>query len=311
MYRSHRNVALISAVMLLSVLLSGCGNFYNDFARLRAAAAAQDLYIYTTAGNQVNRFEDMSGTNLVSYDGNLGTPFSSLYDVFVDSSGIYVTDANTQLLYFFTDMAGTGHTEFGGAPSGFVNPGGVAVFGGQIYVADSGVAPGSVVQRYDDILGLNAVEYDGSAGNVFADVFFVNVNANGIYATSSGTNNLLYRFDDMAGTNQQETNGAFGGWSPRDIAFDSLGRIYVTDNANNVVVRFNDIADPAPITYDGSAGTPFSTLTGVAVDALDRIYVADNLAGTLYRFDDMTGANQVELDTGASGSVWAVTVVPR
>jgi hypothetical protein len=304
------SVAVLLSV-LLALLFSGCGNLYNDFARLRAAEAAQDFYIYTTAGNQVNRFDDMSGTNLVSYDGSLGTPFSNLYDVFVDSSGIYVTDANSQRLYYFTDMAGTGHTEFGGAPSGFVTPGGVAVYGGQIYVADSGVAPVSVVQRYDDILGGNAVEYDGSTGNAFADVYFVNVNANGIYATSSfGGLSRLYRFDDMTGTNQQETDGGFGTWDPRDIAFDSLGRIYVTESSG-LLVRFNDITDPAPVAYDGSAGTLFSTLTGVAVDSLDRIYVADNLAGTLYRFDDMTGANQVELDTGGSGSVWAVTVVRR
>lgn len=306
----HAKGFLISAALLfLSVLLSACGNFYNDLARLRAAETAQSFYIYTTGLTQVNRFEDMTGTNLRSYDGSLGTPFSSLYDIFVDASGIYVTDSNNSRLYYFADMAGTGHTEFNGSPTAYSTPAGVAVYGGQIYVGDSGI---NALQRYDDMLGFGAAEYNGPAApNDFANVFFVNVNANGIYATSSGTNNLLYRFDDMTGTNQQETNGGFGGWPPRDIAFDSLGRIYVTDNANNVLVRFNDITDPAPATYDGSAGTPFSTLTGVAVDSLDRIYVADNLAGTLCRFDDMTGTNQVELDTGTSGSVWAVTVVER
>lgn len=270
---------------------------YDGIAAADVSVSISDnevpLKIYALSGAQLFRYDDMAGSNQVTYDGSAGTPFTnSINDLYVDSTHIYVADQNGDRVYRFEDMSGTNQAEYGG----ITDPYGLSFYGGQIY---TGMLFGTLY-RYDDMTGAGQVTYDGSAGTPFQRVSDVTVAAGGIYVVDFDIP-LLYRFDDMTGANQEEfdNGGAFS--NPRNVAVDSLGRIYVTDLTNGLLYRFDDMTGTNLVTYDGAAGTPFANPAGLAIDSLDRIYVSDNGSDRIYRFDDMAGTNQVELPlTGVS-----------
>ena len=148
----------------------------------------------------------------------------------------------------------------------------------QIYAADGFTAR---LYRFDDPVGANQIEYNGSAGTTFVGPAGVAIDGRA-YLGGSGaiiiymvdtTNLLLYRVESMLGANQLEYNGsagtAFAG--PRGVATDSAGRIYVADQTNSLLYRFDDMAGANQVEYNGSAGTAFSgNLQGVAVDSSGR-----------------------------------------
>lgn len=270
---------------------------YDSIAVAAVSVSISDdevpLKIYALSGTQLFRYDDMAGSNQVSYDGGAGTPFTnSINDLYVDSTHIYVADQNGDAVYRFDDMSGTNQLEY----TGITDPYGVSVFGGQIYTV-SIVGP---LYRYDDMTGAGQVTYDGNAGNSFTQSNDVTVGTTGIYVLAFDSKRL-YRFDDMTGTAQEEYDAGATFTNPRNVAVDSLGRIYVTDLTNGLLYRFDDMTGTNQVTYDGGAGTTFGNPAGLAIDSLDRIYVSDNNTDRIYRFDDMSGTNQVELPlTGVS-----------
>lgn len=251
------------------------------------------LKIYALSGTQLFRYDDMAGSNAITYDGAAGTAFTnSINDLFVDNTHIYLADQNGDRVYRFEDMIGANQTEY----AGITDPYGVSVYAGQIYTT----ALSGPLYRYDDMAGTGQVTYDGNAGNAFTQSNDVTVTANGIYLLAFDRKRL-YRFDDMTGLNQEEYDAGGAFVNPRNVAVDSLGRIYVTDLTNGLLYRFDDMTGTNLVTYDGGAGTPFGNPAGLAIDSFDRIYVSDNSTNLIYRFDDMTGTNQVELPlTGVS-----------
>ncbi len=111
---------------------------------------------------------------------------------------------------------------------------------------------------------------------------------------------LVYRFEDMSGTNQAELSRP--GWNNvQGITVDGSGRIYVTSTFSGELYRYDDISGAGEVVYDGSNGTTFNRPFGVGLDASGRILVADLIHGLLYRFDDMSGTNQSEYD-GSNGT---------
>ena len=266
----------------------------------------QALSIYVTSGANLLRVDDMAGSGLTSYDG--GGAFSvGLEEIWADAANIYVTDANGDLLYRFDDMSGAGLEQYNGSTGTLFNdPRAVFVSGGSIYVA---TGMGRLIYRFDDMAGAGQVEYDGTAagGTQFWRPNRIFIHGSGIYLADYDNvtpDPRLYRFDDMAGTNQEEygTGGAFF-TNLRDVVVDSLGRVYALDLTEQLLYRFDDMTGAGQVSYDGSAGTPFQTPRAVAIDTLDRIYILDGGTQLLYRIDDITGAGQVELSIGgATGS---------
>ena len=129
-----------------------------------------------------------------------------------------------------------------------------------------------------------------------------------IYVADSGTN-LLYRMDDMEGTNLMSYDGSALGTAfsnPSGVATDSQGRIYVASNAR--VYRFDDMLGSNQVEYDGNVGTTFAQIKGLSIDNQDRIYATDNTNDRIYRFDDMQGTNQIEIASGFFSNPQGITV---
>ena len=108
----------------------------------------------------------------------------------------------------------------------------------------------------------------------------------------------IVRIDDMNGKNwtaygSYGTNPTVAGTlnGPKGIAFDSFGRIYVTDQYNACIVCMDDMTGKNWRSY-GPTGQ-FYTPAGVAIDSLQSIYMADYNKNFIARMDDLNGRNLV------------------
>ena len=90
-------------------------------------------------------------------------------------------------------------------------------------------------------------------------------------------------------TQSGELNG------PKDIAFDSQERIYISDDRNQRIVRINDLTGAGWVTYgtNGTSVGQFLEPQSITIDGQDRIYISDEdkntQGGRIVRMDDMSG----------------------
>ena len=120
----------------------------------------------------------------------------------------------------------------------------------------------------------------------------VNDQGDVLYVADTGNHRVIllsqgFGCDAFAFGTEGDGEGEFN--SPRGIAIDSMGRIYVADSGNNRLQRFESIAGKDPgdeIGFEGGvSGTNFSDPGGMGVDADDRIYVADTGNDRIVQFD--------------------------
>ena len=196
-------------------------------------------------------------------------------DVVVDASGnVYIADSNNHRVRrvapngVITTVAGAGFPGFyddQGTFAEFNNPQGVAVdASGNIYVADTG---NHSIRKIDTGGNVTTIAGDGTSGFV---------NGNGANA----------RFN-----------------SPRGVALDNLGRIFVADTGNHAVRRIDTNGAVTTVAGDGTAGSTdspnarFNGLAGIAVDGAQiYVYLADTNNHRIRRLD---GSNTVITLAGA------------
>jgi DNA-binding beta-propeller fold protein YncE len=123
---------------------------------------------------------------------------------------------------------------------------------------------------------------------------------------SSGVSQLFAGDDSQRGFVQNRialdhNNERYHFQSPRDLALDSAGRIYVADTTNHRIVRMDDMTGKNWITFGtlGSGVNQFRSPQSVAIDQQGRIYVTDGNR-RIVRIDDMTGRNWAALGTSGS-----------
>ena len=86
--------------------------------------------------------------------------------------------------------------------------------------------------------------------------------------------------------------------SPRAVALDSIGRIYVADDLNDRVVRMDDMGGNGWI----QAAGVFGGASGVSVTSGGHVCVAAYKAHKIAQMDDMAGTNLQFLgDAGITG----------
>jgi streptogramin lyase len=123
-----------------------------------------------------------------------------------------------------------------------------------------------------------------------------------ILVADAGGNDRIDGFDDIKGANWITVSTP----SPSSVALDADGRIYVTDNSNNRIVRMDSIsgAGAVPFGTTGAGTGQFSDPVGVFVDGSGKIYVADWGNNRIVRIDDMTGANWTVLPVSHPGAIF-------
>ena len=248
-----------------------------------------------------------------SLDGTLsGARFSSPQGVAVEANGtVYVADTNNHIIRkitFFgvvTTLAGQagalGNTNGTGTAARFNLPAGLAVdSAGNVYVADTSnslirkITPGGLVTT---LAGGTAGSLDGTGS---AARF---LSPNGIAVDAAGnvyvgdTANHLIRKITPAGvvTTLAGVSGSFGSndgtgagarfASPRGVAVDASGNIYVADRDNNmirkvtaagVVTTLAGVSNGFTGSTDGTGtAARFNSPYGIAVDSGGNVYVTE------------------------------------
>jgi sugar lactone lactonase YvrE len=243
---------------------SGVGQFYGAYGI--ALDSAGRIYVSDTYNCRIVRFDDMNGTNWISYGGTCGSGVGEFYDpsaIAVDSNGaIYIMDTGNSRLVRIDDMNGSKWTTLGSVGSGvgqFASFVSVAVdASNRIYVADAG---NRRIVRMDDMAGTNWTELTSSppVGGIsysFASPVAVAVDSAGkIYVADDGSYApAVVRVDDMTGANWTSLYvSPQGSTGLNSIAVDSSGTVYTGGGG----VRLMD--DMAGVLTSSGAIAPYGT----------------------------------------------------
>jgi sugar lactone lactonase YvrE len=159
----------------------------------------------------------------------------------------------------------------------------------------------------------------GSGPGQFANPYDVEVDASGNVFVADAENNRIQKFGNSGSfvtqwggywqpPNPGTGNGLFA--SPRGVAIDAAGNVYVSDSNNNRIQKFTN--DGTYITQWGSPGGTtgsgngqFNSPFGLAVDGSGNVYVADGFNNRIQKF---TGDGVYLAQWGTLGSAVGVTV---
>lgn len=260
--------------------------------------------VSTLAGNGSSGFADGTGGM---------AQFSFPAGVAIDGSGnVYVADLFNDRIRRITPtavvstLAGSNHIGYSdgsGAESQFFNPSGVAVDAdGNVYVADGSnnrirkINTMSIVSTYagkgnpgyaDGVVSTASFNYpSGISLDMMGNIFVTDgnrirkINSNGVVSTFAGSGDFGY-FDGTGAMAQFK--------SPKGVAVDAIGNVYVADKNNNRIRRINSSGTVSTLAgswsrnnsvgggYSDGTGTEaqFYYPEGVAVDGAGNVYVAD------------------------------------
>jgi sugar lactone lactonase YvrE len=266
--------------------------------------------------------ETVSGTYSVEYPwfpfpASGSGPFSSPGGIAVDAGGgIYVANSSCSSIVRVTDMYGSNMETLGG----FNSPNGLTLdSSSHIYVADT---TNHFIVHVDNMTG-DGWETHGAYGpgtDQFDTPSGIAVDYYGAIYIADTLNNRIVRMADMSGslwTSRGAPLNAIGSgygefYSPRGIAVDSGGRIYVADTYNNRIARMDDISGVGWTTLGGttSGSDPgqFFLPGGIALDSSGRIYVADTYNNRIVKMNDMSGSGWTTF--GAYGTGPGQFIVP-
>ncbi len=270
--------------------------------------SAGNIYVADTNNNLIRKITPTAVVTTLAGSGALGSAdgtgtaasFRGPFGIALDSTGnIYVGDINNNkirkitpagVVTTFAGSGDSGSADGTGTAASFFLPGGVAVdSAGNIYVADTlsnkirKITPAAVVTTLAGSGTLGSADGTGTAAS-FSSPSGVTVDLAGNIYVGDSLNNKIRKitpaavvttlagigtqgFDDGTGT-----SATFR--SPRGIALDSAGNIYVADTNNHLIRKLT--SDPLAGYLDANGtSAQFNNPYAICLDASHNIYVAD------------------------------------
>ena len=255
--------------------------------------------------------------------------------VAVDSSGnVYVADTHNFLIRkitpagVVTTLAGSGTSGSAngtGTAASFGYPIGIAVdSSGNVYVADEinnlirKITPAGVVTTFAGSGAQGSTNGTGTAAS-FNYPTGVAVDGSGNVYVTDGVGNLIRKITSAGVVTTLAGSGAAGStngtgtaasfYTPRAIAVDGSGNLYVADAHNDLIRKITSAGVVTTLAGSGTAGSANGTGTaasfnapdGVAVDSSGNVYVTDGV-NNLIRKITPAGVVTTFAGSGAAGS---------
>ncbi len=293
---------------------STSGTAFNDPEGVAVDATNQLVYVSDSGNSRIVVF-GLSGNYLNQWNTSQNGQLSYPEQVAVPGDGyIYVADA-AQALILKYQPNGTLSASFLGTGNGIlVNPTGVAVYSGDIFVADQGD---------DQVVVLNSsnglVTNWGSYGNVagqFVDPEELSIDSStgNVYVVDAGNARVEEFTNSGTFINQFTGRGfyqpAFG--DPAGIFVQNSNRIYVADNGNNdisVLGLCNGIITPTPTITQTPTPTASSTPTGTLSTPTPSFTPTITLTPTV-SYTPTLPPTWTPMSTGTSTNTYSPSVTP-
>jgi formylglycine-generating enzyme required for sulfatase activity/sugar lactone lactonase YvrE/methionine-rich copper-binding protein CopC len=283
------------------------GNLYiADQGNYRIRKITSDAEVSTLAGKSSSGNTDDTGEN---------ASFNNPYGVALDAEGnVYVADRSNHRIRKITPdglvshYAGStskvfDHVDGNSTSARFRSPNGVAVDAvGNVYVADTGnnnIRKIDINGNVTTIAGGNnpnpgSTDANGTSARFKTPTALVLDKSGNIYVCDTG-NNKIRKIDTsnnvttIAGntdnsSGRTDANGTGASFdSPRGIALDAFGNLYVADMNNHSIRKITPAGDVTTLAGDGSTGSrngsntnaEFNFPRGIAIDNSNNLFVAD------------------------------------
>jgi hypothetical protein len=228
----------------------------------------------------------------------IGTGLSPL-GVGLDQSGnVYIADGTSNKIY--KSVGGAAPTVFSNGTNLLKNPAQIAVSGTGIVYA---TAPGYNEVTSLSTSGLISVLSGSFAGKSLSGPTGAAVDVAGnLYFSDTGNNRIIVYSASGGYSLSYVAPGGYavlpftGLSTPKGLAVDASGNLYVADSANSRIVKMT----PAGAQTTVSTTTTFTTPVGVAVDAAGDLYIADSGAKAVYLLPSGT-TTTTTLASGVTG----------
>ena len=282
------------------ITLDSVGNLYVSEQSHRIRRITPAGVVTTLAGNGTPGYLDGPALNSI---------FSSPQGLVVDLAGsVYVADLGNgcirkitfggNVVTTFAGQANPGSTDGTGTSARFNGPYKITFDSvGNLYVADNNnhrirkITPGGVVSTF---AGSTQGYLDGTGTNAqFNFPSGLELDSSGNLYVADSTNNRIRRITPAGVVSTLSGNGSVGSEnttllsssfsSPRDLAVDSDGNVYVADTNNNRIRKIvettlvSTLAGGSPFGSQDGTGTSarFYGPYGIAVDSAGTVYVAE------------------------------------
>ncbi|MGG1943808.1 NHL repeat-containing protein [Trinickia sp. NRRL B-1857] len=313
---SLRRAGEFAAAAVLAFSLTACGGGNSSVSASSGSAPAASVTV-----EQVSTLAGTGTWGAANGQAAVAT-FNDPCGVFVDAAGnAYVADTGNHLIRKIdasgnvTTLAATTHFDF---------PNGLTVdASGNVYIADSG---DNLIRKMDpngNVTTLAGSSTGGAANGRGTAASFnfptgLAVDASGNVFVADMGNNLIRKIDPsgnvttLAGSGAQGSANGLGTTasfkSPRGLALDASGNLYVADSGNNVIRKIDASGNVTTFAGSGAKGSvnaqgtaaSFSAPSGVSLDTSGNVYVADS-GNNLIRKIDAAGNVTTLAGSGAQG----------
>lgn len=303
------------------VAVDGAGTVYvsnKQFGNSTISKVAGDGTLQPFAGSSA------TGNGLVIDGVGAAANFFGAAGMTVDGGALFVAEPQADVVRRIDLQSAQVTTPIGFGGDGVVvagngrgasvdRPGGMAFAGGALFVADWTTLDHVTMPAADLTIAAGAVGYGGGMDGVGTDA---RLNAAGVTADGGVLyftgNASVRRFDPATGmvdtlAGNESATGSDNGvrdaarfWTPRGLAADGAGNLYVSDTSNHTVRKLV-IATGEVSTFAGAAGSfgaidgvgdaaRFDLPMGIVYDGAGNLYVADSGNGAIRRIEIATRA---------------------